>query len=126
MTAWDCRGARWGIPPTVTAVVDSRYELGDRIASGGMADVFAAHDRTLDRRVAIKRLRAGLPDEGARERFTREAFALAGFSHPNAVAVYDAGDDGDGPYIVMELVEGPTLAAYLRQRGRLSFDEATS
>jgi len=111
----------------VTAVVvDSRYELGERIASGGMADVFAARDRTLDRRVAIKRLRADLPDEGARERFTREAYALAGFSHPNAVAVFDAGDDADGPYIVMELVEGPTLAAYLRERGRLSFEEATS
>jgi len=110
----------------VTAVVDSRYELGERIASGGMADVFAARDRTLDRRVAIKRLRADLPDEGARDRFTREAQALAGFSHPNAVAVYDAGDDGDGPYIVMELVEGPTLAAYLRERGQLSFEEATS
>jgi serine/threonine protein kinase len=110
----------------VTAVVDSRYELGDRIASGGMADVFEARDRTLDRRVAIKRLRADLPDEGARDRFTREAYALAAFSHPNAVAVYDAGDDGGGPYIVMELVDGPTLAAYLRERGRLSFEEATS
>jgi len=110
----------------VTAVVDSRYELEDRIASGGMADVYSAHDRTLGRRVAIKRLRADLPDAAARDRFTREAYALAGFSHPNAVAVYDAGDDGDGPYIVMELVDGPTLAAYLRERGRLSFEEATS
>ena len=110
----------------MTAVVDSRYELGERIASGGMAYVFAARDRTLDRRVAIKRLRADLPDQGARERFTREAFALAGFSHPNAVAVYDAGDDADGPYIVMELVDGPTLAAYLREHGKLSFEEATS
>src|SRR5262245_35522605 len=91
-----------------------------------MADVFEARDLTLDRRVAIKRLRADLPDESARDRFTREAYALAGFSHPNAVAVYDAGDDGDGPYIVMELVEGPTLAAYLRERGPLSFEEATS
>ena len=117
---------RGGIPHTVTAVVDSRYELGERIASGGMADVFAARDRTLDRRVAIKRLRADLPDEGARDRFSREAYALAAFSHPNAVAVYDAGNDGDGPYIVMELVDGPTLAAYLRERGQLSFEEATS
>ncbi len=91
-----------------------------------MADVFEARDRTLDRRVAIKRLRAGLPDEGARDRFTREAYALAGFSHPNAVSVFDAGDDADGPYIVMELVDGPTLAAYLHERGRLSFEEATS
>jgi serine/threonine-protein kinase len=106
--------------------VDSRYELGEQIASGGMADVFAARDRTLDRRVAIKRLRTDLSDEGARDRFTREAHALAGFSHENAVAVFDAGDDADGPYIVMELVEGPTLAAYLRERGRLSFEEATS
>ena len=110
----------------MTAVVDSRYELGERIASGGMADVYAARDRTLDRRVAVKRLRADLPDAGARERFTREAYALAGFSHPNAVAVFDAGDDADGPYIVMELVDGPTLAEYLRERGRLSFEEATS
>jgi serine/threonine-protein kinase len=109
----------------VTAVVDSRYELGERIASGGVSDVFAARDRTLDRRVAIKRLRADLPDEGVRERFTREASALAGFSHPNAVAVYDAGDDPGGPYIVMELVDGPTLAAYLREHQRLSFEEAT-
>ena len=106
--------------------MDSRYELGERIASGGMADVFAARDRTLGRQVAIKRLRADLPDAGARDRFTREAHALAGFSHPNAVAVYDAGDDADGPYIVMELVDGPTLSAYLREHGRLSFEEATT
>ena len=63
------------------------------------------------------------------ERFALEAFALAGFTHPNAVAVYDFGDD-DGPYIVMELVDGPTLAQYLRDHirdeGPLSVDETTA
>src|SRR5262245_17732991 len=115
-----------GNTSTVTAVVvDSRYELGERIASGGMADVFEARDRTLDRRVAIKRLRADLHDQSARDRFTREAYALAGFSHPNAAAGFDLGGRSDGRYIVMELVEGPTLAVYLRERDRLSFEEAT-
>jgi serine/threonine-protein kinase len=109
----------------VTRLVDDRYELGDFLASGGMADVYAARDRTLDRPVAIKRLKAHLDDPVARVRFEREARALAGFSHPNAVAVYDAGNDADGPYIVMELLSGPTLHEYLRERGRLSFAEAS-
>jgi len=109
----------------VTRLVDDRYELGDFLASGGMADVYAARDRTLDRQVAVKLLKAHLDDPVARARFEREARALAGFSHPNAVAVYDAGNDPDGPYIVMELLAGPTLHQYLREHGRLSFAEAS-
>jgi tRNA A-37 threonylcarbamoyl transferase component Bud32 len=109
----------------VNPLVDDRYELGDFLASGGMADVYAARDRTLDRPVAVKRLKANLDDPPARARFEREARALAGFSHPNAVAVFDAGNDADGPYIVMELLAGPTLSEHLRVHGRLSFAEAS-
>ena len=107
-------------------LVDDRYELGDLLASGGMADVYAARDRVLDRQVALKRLKAHLDDPVARARFEREARALAGFSHPNAVAVFDAGNDADGPYIVMELLAGPTLAQHLRDHGPLSFAAASA
>jgi serine/threonine-protein kinase len=108
----------------VTHLVDDRYELGDLLATGGMADVYVAHDRTLDRPVAVKRLRGHVADTAARTRFVKEARSLARFSHPNAVAVYDAGEDADGPYIVMELVDGPTLSQYLRRRGPLPFADA--
>lgn len=115
----------------ITTLIGGRYELGERIASGGMADVFVARDTTLDRRVAIKRLKAELHTREAQERFASEAFALAGFSHPNAVAVYDFGNDAGhvngGPFIVMELVDGPTLAQHLRDHeGTLSSGEATA
>ncbi len=104
-------------------MIAGRYELGAVLGAGGMARVFEARDRRLDRRVAVKLVWAGALDAAQRERFRREARASAGFSHPNAVATYDAGEDGEELYLVMELVEGPSLAGRLLG-GRLPVGEA--
>lgn len=97
----------------VGAVLQDRYEIVRHLASGGMSDVYAAHDRALDRPVAIKVVRGATPD--LRQRLEREARLLARFEHPNLVRVYDAqheGDEteGDDAYVVLEFVEGRTLA----------------
>ena len=98
---------------------DGRYELGRRLGYGGMATVHSAHDLKLDRQVAIKILADNYAgDEEIRKRFTREARLAAKLDHPNVVQVYDVGEDGDRPYIVMELVEGGTLDDRLRGRKR--------
>jgi eukaryotic-like serine/threonine-protein kinase len=97
-----------------------RYEVVAQIASGGMATVYRAHDRQLDRVVAIKVPRPELArDVAFREQFRREARAAARLAHPNVVAVHDSGEDRGLPWIVMELVEGQTLRALLEARGRL-------
>ena len=94
-----------------TQVVGGRYRLGRSLGLGGMATVHLARDETLGREVAIKRLSEALSgDELFHERFMREARTAAGLSHPNIVGVYDVGEEGGIPYIVMECVEGRTLA----------------
>lgn len=91
-------------------LIDDRYELIDVIASGGMATVWRAHDTRLDRPVAVKRPHPSAPDDdSAATRMSREARAAAALSHPNVVTVHDYGSDERGPYLVMELAEGPTL-----------------
>jgi serine/threonine-protein kinase len=104
-------------------VIAGRYELGAVLGAGGMARVVAAHDLRLDRPVAVKLVWAGAIDPVQRERFRREARTSAGFSHPNAVATYDAGEEDDELYLVMELVEGPSLSTRLLG-GRLPLGEA--
>jgi serine/threonine protein kinase len=95
------------------------------LGKGGMATVELARDAQLGRKVAIKRLFASLVDDGTfRARFLREARLAAGLSHPNLVAVYDAGEEGGVPYIVMEYVEGETLAELMRRTGPLAPDRA--
>ena len=97
-----------------------RYELLERIGGGGMADVFRAHDRSLDRDVALKMMRpafAGVAE--FIERFHREAEALGAIDHPNIVRVLDSGASPDGPFIAMELVSGGTLRDLMRARGRV-------
>ncbi|HEX6301090.1 MAG TPA: serine/threonine-protein kinase [Acidimicrobiia bacterium] len=90
-------------------LIDDRYELLDVIASGGMATVWRARDTRLDRLVAVKRPHPSpVPDESA-ARMAREARAAASLSHPHLITVYDFGSDESGPYLVMELVDGPTL-----------------
>lgn len=90
-----------------------------------MAAVWSATDTVLDRRVAIKRLHAGmLADEEHAERFRREAMLVARLSHPNLVRLLDRGEDADGPYLVMELVDGENLRARIRREGGLDPDEA--
>jgi len=92
------------------SVVDNRYRVLRRIGSGGMADVWLAEDTHLQRQVALKVLhRRYLQDQQFVERFQREAESAAGLQHPNVVAVFDRGSDGDVNYIAMRYVEGPTL-----------------
>src|SRR5881396_2903404 len=101
-----------------------RYRLLSRIASGGMGTVWRAEDTILHRPVAVKVLSDGLGhDARFVERFRREARAAAGLSHPNVAGVYDYGEDGGVPFIVMELIQGETLADRLRD-GRLPPAEA--
>ena len=109
----------------VAAVYGERYELRQLIATGGMAEVFLAHDRLLDRPVAVKRLYPEFAaDPSFVERFEREAKAVAKLNHPNIVSVYDWGVEGDTQYLVMEYVDGRTLAEILHAEGRLHPDRA--
>ncbi len=102
-------------------VVGGRYEMSGTLGRGGMAEVRRAVDRRLGRPVAVKQLRPDLAtDPTFQARFRREAQSAAGLNHPTIVAVYDTGEETDPrtgvsiPYIVMELVEGPTLRDVLR------------
>ncbi|MGN6413704.1 Stk1 family PASTA domain-containing Ser/Thr kinase [Flexivirga sp.] len=115
-------------------ILGGRYEVGELIGRGGMAEVHLGHDIRLGRTVAIKILRAELArDSTFLTRFRREAHSAAGLSHHSIVAVYDSGEDTftetggadiDIPYIVMEYVDGQTLREILNDEGRLSPDEA--
>ena len=106
-------------------VLDQRYELLERVGGGGMADVYKAQDRLLDRPVAVKILHAQFQsDEEFIEKFHREAQAAARLSHPNIVNIYDVGASGDDHYIVMEYVPGRTLKELIQQRGHLAPEEA--
>lgn len=91
-------------------VIAERYELAEVIGRGGVADVYRATDRVLHRDVALKLLRDATDSETDRLRFTAEARTLAGLSHPAIVLILDAGITTEQPFLVMELVEGPTLA----------------
>jgi tRNA A-37 threonylcarbamoyl transferase component Bud32 len=125
-----------GIAPDVPSTVDTgtpatrllagRYQLHERLATGGTAQVHAATDIVLDRRVAVKLLDADAVDAsrpGSRERFRREARTMARFTHPDAVTVYDAGEDAGQLFLVLELVDGPSLSSRLGD-GPLPVDEA--
>ena len=106
-------------------LISDRYELGDRLGSGGMSSVYRATDRVLERTVAVKILAEHLSDdEKFVARFRREALAVAKLIHPNIVQVYDTGVDHDRHYIVMEYVEGRSGAQLLQTRGRLGPETA--
>jgi serine/threonine protein kinase len=101
-------------------MLSDRYELGDRLGSGGMSTVYRATDRVLERTVAVKVLAEHLSDdEKFVARFRREALAVAKLIHPNIVQVYDTGVDQARHYIVMEYVEGRSGAQLLQTKGRL-------
>jgi len=92
-----------------------RYEVDSLIASGGMGDVYRAHDTHLNRHVALKVLGAGvLSDPERLSRFTQEARTTALINHPNIVAVYDVGSDEGHPFVVSELLRGETLRARMK------------
>ena len=110
---------------TEPVIINSRYELGRRIGRGGMAEVFVARDRLLDRPVAVKILFAEYAkDPLFVERFRREAMSAASLNHPNIVGVYDWGQVDTTYYIAMEFVQGRTLADILAKHERLSVLQA--
>lgn len=110
---------------TEPVVINARYELGRRIGRGGMAEVFVARDRLLDRPVAVKILFSEYAkDPLFVERFRREAMSAASLNHPNIVGVYDWGQVDTTYYIAMEYVQGRTLADILQKHERLSVLQA--
>ncbi len=103
-----------------TGSIAARYELGERLGSGGMSTVYKATDEVLERTVAVKVLAEHLSDdEKFVARFRREALAVAKLVHPNIVQVYDTGVDGGRHFIVMEYVEGRSGAQLLQRSGKL-------
>ncbi|MBP1633111.1 MAG: putative serine/threonine protein kinase, partial [Acidobacteria bacterium] len=101
-------------------VLSGRYALVSHLARGGMADVWVAHDRLLDRRVAVKILHAEYAaDEAFVARFRREAQAAANLNHPNIVDIYDWGRDEGVYFMVMELIRGRNLREILHSEGAL-------
>lgn len=108
-------------------VISGRYEVMSRIGTGGMADVYKAIDRKLNRYVAIKVLKSEFREDATFVRkFQSEAQAAAGLLHPSIVNVYDVGEDRGLYYIVMELIEGITLKEYIQKKGRLTPKEVIS
>jgi serine/threonine protein kinase/beta-lactam-binding protein with PASTA domain len=108
-------------------VIGDRYEIIEKIGTGGMSDVYKAKDNTLDRCVAVKVLKQEFSENANFvSKFRIEAKAAAGLMHPNIVNVYDVGSENGIYYIIMELVEGITLKKYIEKKSRLSVKEAVS
>lgn len=107
----------------MSTLLDNRYELVERIGDGGMAEVYRAHDKMLDRFVAIKILHPQFTsDESFVTRFRREAQGAAKLSHPNIVSIYDVGSCEGKHYIVMEYIKGGTLKDKINREGPLPLD----
>ncbi|MFS1513269.1 Stk1 family PASTA domain-containing Ser/Thr kinase [Chengkuizengella sp. SCS-71B] len=105
--------------------LSGRYEILNRVGGGGMALVFKAHDKLLNRMVAIKVLRQQFVyDEDFIRRFRREAQSAASLSHPNVVSIYDVGQEDDIHYIVMEYIEGSNLNEEIKNRAPFQVEEA--
>ncbi len=108
-------------------LLGDRYEVIEKIGTGGMSDVYKAKDHKLNRFVAVKVLKQEFSENGNFvSKFIVEAQAAAGLMHPNIVNVYDVGEEAGIHYIIMELVEGITLKKYIEKKARLSFKEAVS
>lgn len=109
----------------IAPLLNNRYQLLHTLGTGGMAVVYRAYDRMLERPVAIKILRQDFSsDEAFRERFRQEARAAANLSHPNIVTVHDFGFDDGRIFIVMEFVPGTDLKSMIKQRGKFSVPDA--
>ena len=108
-------------------MIGDRYEILEKIGTGGMSDVYKAKDHKLNRFVAVKVLKQEFSENANFvSKFRIEAQAAAGLAHPNIVNVYDVGEEEGIYYIVMELVEGITLKKYIEKKARLSVKEAIS
>jgi len=114
--------------PLLGRLIDGRYEVRERIAAGGMATVYLAFDKRLERLVAVKVMHASFGNDDDKgefaSRFRREAKASARLTHPGMVRVYDQGTDGDLSYLTMEYVEGENLRARLLQESTLTVGES--
>lgn len=112
---------------TTGTILAGRYEIIDKIGTGGMADVYKAKDTKLNRFVAVKVMKREFSEDKIFvAKFRSEAQAAAGFTHPNIVSVYDVGEEEGLYYIVMELVDGITLKRYIERKGKLTIRETTS
>lgn len=110
---------------SIGTIIGDRYEILEKVGSGGMADVFRAKCHRLNRYVAIKILKQDYSEDTKFvTEFRGEAQAIAGISHPNIVGIYDVGEENGMYYIVMELVDGITLKKYIEEKGKLSVKEA--
>ena len=108
-------------------MIGGRYEILEKIGTGGMSDVYRAKCHKLNRFVAVKVLKQEFAEnENFVSKFIIEAQAAAGLMHPNIVNVYDVGEEAGIHYIVMELIEGITLKKYIEKKVRLSYKEAVS
>lgn len=111
----------------VGMMIGNRYEIIEKIGTGGMSDVYKSKDHKLNRFVAVKVMKQEFSEnQSFVDKFRVEAQAAAGLIHPNIVNVYDVGEDKGIYYIVMELVEGITLKRYIEKKSRLSGREAIS
>ena len=109
------------------SLILDRYRLLERLAAGGSAEVWRARDEQLGREVAVKRLHPHLvPDDASRKRLAAEARAAAGLAHPVIVGIYDVDATGESPALVMELVDGESLAARIARTGPLPAPEAAA
>ncbi|MBN1602600.1 MAG: protein kinase [Chitinispirillaceae bacterium] len=102
-------------------LINDRYSIIRKIKSGGMATVFLVEDKKLHRDVVLKKLHPHLLEHGETvTRFTNEARAIASLSHENIIKIYDFGESADGPFLVMEYIEGTTLAECMEKSGPIS------
>lgn len=109
----------------IGTIIGDRYEILEKVGSGGMADVFRAKCHRLNRYVAIKILKQEYSEDTKFvKKFRGEAQAVASMSNPNIVGIYDVGEENGMHYIVMELVEGITLKKYIEEKGKLTVKEA--
>ena len=107
--------------------IADRYEVIDKVGSGGMSDVYRAKDHILGREVAVKILKPEFSEDATFvAKFRTEAQSAAGLEHPNIVNIYDVGSENGMYFIVMEYVEGITLKTYIEKKGQLNFKEAIS
>ena len=109
----------------VGLVVGGKYEILHRLGAGGMGEVYLAEDRSLGRKVAVKRLLPmGRGSRAGIERFLREARAIAALDHPGVITIYELETEGVDPYLVMEYLEGEDLGTLVRREGPLELEKA--